>query len=46
MNPESVKRFIAEVIKADLWEVLAIIGMTQILLIPSSPRAFVCGWRR
>ena len=40
VNPESVKRFIAEVVKADLWEVLAIIGMTQILLIPVVAKSF------
>ena len=34
ITPESIKQVIAEIIKADLWETLAIIGMTQILLIP------------
>jgi predicted acyltransferase len=34
VNPESVREFVAKVIKADLWEVLAIIGVSQILLMP------------
>lgn len=34
VNSESVREFVAKVIKADLWEVLAIIGIAQILLMP------------
>ncbi|MHC5543866.1 heparan-alpha-glucosaminide N-acetyltransferase domain-containing protein, partial [Singulisphaera rosea] len=34
MDSEHIRDFIARVIKADLWEVLAIIGVTQIVLIP------------
>ncbi|WP_422923584.1 heparan-alpha-glucosaminide N-acetyltransferase domain-containing protein [Singulisphaera sp. PoT] len=34
VNPDSVRKFIIGLIKADLWEVLAIIGVTQILLMP------------
>ncbi len=34
VNPQSVRDFIISLIKADLWEVLAIIGITQILLLP------------
>src|SRR5262249_34969026 len=34
MTAEGVREFIARLIKADLWEVLAIIGMTQLLLLP------------
>src|SRR5262249_1173024 len=40
-------RFIALVLKADLWEVLAIIGVTQILLIPviaASTRVRIAAW--
>jgi len=34
MNLESARNFIIGLIKADLWEVLAIIGVAQILLLP------------
>jgi predicted acyltransferase len=34
VNPGEVGRFIAMTLKANLWEVLAIIGVTQILLMP------------
>ncbi|MBX3436504.1 MAG: hypothetical protein KF861_03365 [Planctomycetaceae bacterium] len=34
MTRAGVSRFVAGVIKADLWEVLAIIGMLQLLLLP------------
>lgn len=40
ISVESVREFLAKLIKADLWEVLAIIGMTQILLMPVIAR----GW--
>lgn len=36
---ESVRLFLANILKADLWEVLAIIGMCQILLIPFVARS-------
>ncbi|WP_417731499.1 heparan-alpha-glucosaminide N-acetyltransferase domain-containing protein [Rosistilla oblonga] len=41
VDSAGVHKFIAELIKADLWEVLAIIGVTQLLLLPvieCSPR--------
>jgi predicted acyltransferase len=34
MTPEVVREFVAMLFKANLWEVLAIIGVTQILLLP------------
>lgn len=34
MSSEGVREFIAKLFKANLWEVLAIIGVTQILLLP------------
>jgi len=40
VNAESVKKLVANVIKADLWETLAIIGMCQIVLIPFVARSF------
>jgi predicted acyltransferase len=40
VNPQSIKHVIAEIVKADLWETLAIIGMTQILLIPFVGKSF------
>jgi hypothetical protein len=40
INPSSIKQAIANIIKADLWETLAIIGMTQILLIPFIGKSF------
>jgi predicted acyltransferase len=42
-----VGRFIAQLLKANLWEVLAIIGVTQILLIPvvaASARVRTAAW--
>ncbi|WP_435009368.1 hypothetical protein P12x_000620 [Tundrisphaera lichenicola] len=41
MSPEAVREHIAALIKADLWEVLAIIGMAQLLILP----AIASGWR-
>ncbi|MBL8848945.1 MAG: hypothetical protein JNG89_04645 [Planctomycetaceae bacterium] len=40
INPDKIKLVIAEIVKADLWETLAIIGMTQILLIPFVGKSF------
>lgn len=40
VNSQSIKVVIAEIVKADLWETLAIIGMTQILLIPFVGKSF------
>ncbi len=34
MTPEVVREFVAMLFKANLWEVLAIIGVTQILILP------------
>lgn len=34
INTESLAEFLAKFLKADLWEVLAIIGVTQILILP------------
>lgn len=34
INTHGVSEFLASLLKADLWEVLAIIGVTQILLLP------------
>ncbi len=34
MNPARVGKFVAELLKANMWEVLAIIGAVQILLLP------------
>lgn len=34
MNTTAVKSFVLETLKADLWEVLAIIGVVQLLLLP------------
>ncbi|AGA27628.1 hypothetical protein [Singulisphaera acidiphila] len=34
MTPGGVHEFVAKLLKANLWEVLAIIGMTQILILP------------
>ncbi len=34
MTPEGVWEFVAMLLKANLWEVLAIIGVTQILILP------------
>jgi predicted acyltransferase len=47
VNPGEVGRFIAMTLKANLWEVLAIIGVTQILLIPviaASTRVRTIAW--
>ena len=33
-SPEAVREFVARLFKADLWEVLAIIGVSQILIMP------------
>jgi predicted acyltransferase len=47
VTPGEVGRFIALTLKANLWEVLAIIGVTQILLIPviaASTRARTIAW--
>ena len=33
-SPEAVREFVARLLKADLWEVLAIIGVAQILIMP------------
>jgi len=41
MTPEGVREFVAGVIKADLWEVLAIIGLAQILIMP----VIASGWK-
>jgi predicted acyltransferase len=41
MTPEHLREFVAGVIKADLWEVLAIIGLAQILIMP----VIASGWR-
>jgi predicted acyltransferase len=41
MTREHVREFIAGLIKADLWEVLAIIGLAQILLLP----VIAAGWK-
>ncbi|WP_406695008.1 hypothetical protein V5E97_28605 [Singulisphaera sp. Ch08] len=41
MTSEGVHEFVAKLLKANIWEVLAIIGMTQILILPvitASPR--------
>ncbi|APZ92389.1 hypothetical protein Fuma_02000 [Fuerstiella marisgermanici] len=34
MDAVGIRGFVAELLKADLWEVLAIIGVTQLLLLP------------
>lgn len=34
IKPESIRHFLARLIKADLWEVLAIIGVAQIVIMP------------
>ena len=34
MTPEGIWKFVGTLLKANLWEVLAIIGVTQVLLIP------------
>lgn len=34
MTDAGIREFVAELLKADLWEVLAIIGVTQLLLMP------------
>ena len=41
MTPEGVREHVAGLLKADLWEVLAIIGACQILILPIIAR----GWR-
>ena len=33
-SPEAVREFVARLLKADMWEVLAIIGVSQILIMP------------
>jgi len=40
INPASIRHAVANIIKADLWETLAIIGMTQIVLIPFIGKSF------
>jgi hypothetical protein len=40
MTPEGVWRFVGMLLKANLWEVLAIIGVTQLLLIPVIAASF------
>ncbi len=47
VSPGEIGRFIALTLKANLWEVLAIIGVTQILLIPviaASTRVRTIAW--
>ncbi|RUL89113.1 heparan-alpha-glucosaminide N-acetyltransferase domain-containing protein [Tautonia sociabilis] len=39
MTPRGVLRFLAELLKADLWEVLAIIGVCQVLIMPVVARS-------
>jgi len=39
MDAASVGKFVAELVKADLWEVLAIIGVVQLLLLPVIQRS-------
>lgn len=39
-NLQSIKHLIAQTVKADLWETLAIIGMSQIVLIPFVGKSF------
>ena len=41
LTSEQVRDFVMGIVKADLWEVLAIIGMAQILLLPVIAR----GWK-
>jgi len=40
MTAAGVREFVAKLLKANLWEVLAIIGMTQILLLPVITKSF------
>ncbi len=40
VSPESVVEFVAKLIKANLWEVLAIIGVAQVLLLPVITASF------
>lgn len=40
MTPEGIWKFIGMLLKANLWEVLAIIGVTQVLLIPVIAASF------
>ena len=35
VTPESARELIAALIKAEMWEVLAIIGMAQLLILPA-----------
>lgn len=47
LSPQKVGQVIAQVLKADLWEVLALIGVTQILILPviaASTRALTIAW--
>ena len=47
MTPEGIWECVGGLLKADLWEVLAIIGVTQILLIPviaASRRVRTIAW--
>jgi predicted acyltransferase len=47
MTPEAVWQLVGGLLKADLWEVLAIIGVTQILLLPviaASSRVRTIAW--
>ena len=46
INPEGVREFLARLIKADLWEVLAIIGVSQILIMPVIAAGRASGSRR
>jgi Heparan-alpha-glucosaminide N-acetyltransferase, catalytic len=40
MTPEGIWKFVGTLLKANLWEVLAIIGVTQMLLIPVIAASF------
>lgn len=40
VDAAKVRQVLAEIVKADLWETLAIIGMTQIVLIPFIGKSF------
>jgi predicted acyltransferase len=47
LTPEKVGKFVLLLLKADLWEVLAIIGVTQILIMPviaASTRVRTIAW--
>lgn len=41
ITPDSLGKFLGELIKADLWEVLAIIGVAQLLIMP----VIAAGWK-